>query len=217
MTERFEWSSLARLADSYAHEWSWAQQCASRVRPLVFYRADVTVAYLRVWHGDVMFGCPVVQMSDGVRRRRFNVPRSSPTRLAGDGAAPEAAEVLAAAFPEVQLYDDSAELAELAAIASRLRRRSDRDDRSWSLTAGLATTINSIVKWDSADERELWLDQLDQTWRGAWKLSAVTHQRNAKTIGVVFEVHRHGWDPEVITAVRAKHPAPPWLSQRVPQ
>lgn len=216
VTDQFEWASLARLAPSFTHEWSWATQCAERLNVLAFSKINLRPVYLRAWNGDYMYGCPFITFDD---TRIMNVPLSAPMLLSEAWPLPDrlATEVIADAWPDAELHDHSAHWTIIHNALRRLNDRTTKSSRAWGLSPTDRDMIAERGRWDSTWDRDHWLHSFARLWRGPWRTELVTHRNDDDIIGWSCHIHRDGYQPELAAVVTVGRLVEPWMSPRLRQ
>lgn len=213
MTDRSEWSALARLAPSFTHEWSWAQVCAEQTRLLTFRRVDVSTAYLRTWVDDHLIGCPVLTLGDD-RPRLLGLPRSRPALLSDPDGAPDPLAAFSAAHPDVELPDDPV-AAKVTTAWRTLNRRTTHTSRSWGLDPAQLLQIRCRVAWPTEGDSRAWLGILARVWRGYWTAELVTHRNAGAVVGWSVHLHRPERAAELVAVLIVGQEATPWMSHHL--
>lgn len=210
VTDRFEWASLARIVPTFTHEWPWAAQCAERLHQDIYCKAEVAVAYLRIWIDDTLIGCPIMTFG----QHTVNVPRSTPRLLSADGIPGGNAAVQACG---VELHDDAWIDERVEECHRRLTSQADRSSREWGITPDSQTSIGRLAAWPSDNDRHIWLASFNRVWRGPWSTSLTTHRSEGATIGWSGHVHRDGQPPELFMSFAVGSIATPMMSSRLRQ
>lgn len=210
VSDRYEWASLTKQVPSLYHQWEWAEQSRRRiVRELPTLPIDS--AYLRIWAGDTLIGCPVVQIDDVW----FNAPRALPMCLLGEPL-PAAALAEWAADDDgciLIVVDDSPQIADIH--ATRWLLECDADDlRSRRSLAPIdIKTMLTRLSFESEHARDTWVEAVGWVWRAGWNARLIEYRRNDEPIGWSVEVE-HTDSVTVLAAAHVEMIVADWTSPR---
>lgn len=218
VTDRSEWSALARLTPHFTHEYSWTLQCVGLIQALVFFRIPVQPVYLRVWVDDVLYGCPflVLTSADGIERA-LNTPRAAPARITGVGPELDPTVVITSAWADARVDLDWEFEQRITDNFHRLERDADRSSRSWALTDNDLDLIRRHGSWENNWDRDQWCKSFARLWQGVWRTELVSFRRDGEPLGWAARIHRHAYDPAVVAAVRIGETVTPWVSPHLRQ
>ena len=218
VTDRSEWSALARLTPHFTHEFSWSLQCIGLIQALVFFRVPVQPTYLRVWVDDVLYGCPflVLISADGTERA-LNTPRAVPARITGVGPDLDPAAVITSAWADARVDIDLDFERRITDSFTRLERDADRSSRAWALSDADLDLIRRHGDWETHWDQDQWCRSFARLWQGAWQTELVSFRRDGEPLGWAARIHRNGHEPAVVATVRSGEPVSPWVSPHLRQ
>lgn len=212
VTDRYEWTSLARSAPSVYHSWEWAEQSRRRVAHLVPHLA-VSVSYFRLWvDDDALIAVPVLTI-DGMH---YNVPRSEPHVLEGgpvDDLFALIDDAADADGTDIEFVDDTEQLDIIRALEWDLQADADDYRARRTLADTDVAEMRSRLRFADDDTADCWFDAVKWVDRSGLDVSFVEYRRNDEPIGwAVYAVHNG--DAEVLAAAHAEFHVPPWTSLR---
>ena len=211
IADRYEWAATARHARSVYHRWEWTEQSRRRVA-FLFPRVKVASAYLRVWLGDTLVGCPVLSI-DGIW---FNTPRSTPLVIDGPGCDVHTAiaEAIEYTKDDVVIVDDTEQLRQLEAIRWELTIDSTDCRSRRSITPSDLTGMARALTFDTDTTGELWFDGIRWVSQSGWDIRLDEYRRNDEPIGWTITTPDPSEGVTVLAAAHVEQIVPPWTSLR---
>lgn len=210
MSDRYEWASLVKRAPSVYHRWEWSEQSRRRVASLCL-KLNIESCYLRVWAGDVLVAMPMLKIED----IWYNTPRAEPVVLEGHTDDPLAVidEATEEYGEDVVYIDDSAQLAEIAALEWQLNSDADDHRNRQSLIPSDLAQMRSCLRFADDETADMWFEAVQWLDRSGIKARFVEYRRNDEPIGWgVYADHLGELVPLAVGHV--EHEVPPWTSPR---